>query len=248
MKSFRLIKLTVTTAFTIFCICQSYCQNEASYESKSRSSRTTALKGFIETSNNKFNQLYTSDTLTSRYKDKSWGFFPRFALVRKKENGSYFQCGLSGISYSKNEDAKDYRLNNSRNYSYYSTGFAINVFTEWFKSIKYDDVRKNNFFLGIGLKESFEKYKYGRSDILGSYELKKNIIGLEIEIIPNWQYSISDNCQIDVSLPYYIITSSFGNTYNNQPAISTSLYKTPLFDFDYLPKNINLRIGLAVQF
>jgi hypothetical protein len=255
MKRFNLFLTRRIFLFFTFYLCfltlnmaQNTIKNKL--EKLPKAPKTSILKGNITIipSYNRF----VLDTDTSKFRTTESNIYiqPSFSYARMRAKGAFFQASLTGFRYAKRDDLQE-SINPTSGAVFPARGakttvFNISTLLEWGIPIAYNPERKSNFFVGWGVGEYFSHNNL-KPYTSASFPSKTTEFNLNFSLVPSWQYTISEKCFIDIALPYAFATTLWEHRFYNNPALPTFAKRSNNYDLIWTPKNIRLRVGLAVR-
>jgi hypothetical protein len=255
MKSFNLFLTRRIFLFFTFYICflnLNIAQNTINnkLEKLPKTPKISILKGNITIvpSYNRF--LLDTDSSKFRTTESNIYILPSFSYARMRAKGNFFQASITGFRYTKRDDLQE-NINLTSGAivparGAKTTAFNISTLVEWGISIAYNPERKSNFFVGWGVGEYFSRNTL-KPYTSASFPTKNTEFNLNFSFVPSWQYTISEKCFIDIALPYAFATTQWEHRLYNNPALPGFARRSNNYDLIWTPKDIRLRIGLAVR-
>jgi hypothetical protein len=255
MKSFSLL---VTLRFLFFILCYtsfltlSIGQNtiKNKLEKLPNAPKSSFLKGNITIAPSFNSGSFMTDSSKTKVKESSINMQPSFSFARIRAKGAFFQASLTGFRYAHRDDLQE-KTNASSGANVptrgaKTTSFNISTLTEWGIPIAYNPERKSNYFIGWGVGEYFS-HNTIKPYTAASFPYKNTEFNLDFSVIPSFQYAISEKYFIDIALPYAFATTLMEHRFYNNPVLPTFARRSNNYDLNWTPKNIRLRLGLAVR-
>ena len=191
---------------------------------------------------------YQDDSTFSKTSEGGLALRPTFAYEKVRANGRFFQISLSNFSINSRDDFSEKRPLSSappvRGAKTFQ--FSVATLTEWGFPIFYEPTRKNNFLVSAAVGEFLDMWKV-TPYTTASFPSEYLSMGLNLGIIPRWQYRFNQKCYLDVNIPFMIGTAALEYRYFGNPILPNFARTNTGFEWTWTPKDFMIRVGLAVR-
>ncbi len=174
---------------------------------------------------------------------------PTFAIAYTAKNGNTHELELNrfDLSFISEKDELLDTINSNIVNGQEISSFNLSFRYEYTPSSKKSKLnKKGTFSVSYGL----QPYIYNTKTIpliTTNFPESKTQIGASGYIAPRFTYQLSEKLYFDINLPFNLIDVNFTNTTIDNPTKNKSERTVNNTDFNMLPMNYNLRIGLAYR-
>lgn len=174
---------------------------------------------------------------------------PTFAIAYTANNGNTHEIELNKFAFYFNSETDELldTINSNIVGGQEISNFNLSFRYEYTPSSKKSKLnKKGTFSVGYGLQPYIYHTKTAPL-ITTNFPVSKTQIGGSGYIAPRFTYQVSEKLYFDINIPFNLIDVNFTNTKIDDPTKNKSERTVHNTEFNMLPMNYNLRIGLAYR-
>jgi hypothetical protein len=211
---------------------------------------TITIKLYNQSSFQKNNSNYSiGNNLISKTEKTTTFLSPKFAIAHTTKNGNTHEIELNRLELSFNSEKDELldTLNSTIIGGQEISNFNFSFRYEYTPATKKSRLNKyGTFSVGCGMQPYLFNLKT-ISLISTNYPESNTMIGVSGYIAPRYTYKLSEKLYFDINLPFILIDFNVIARKIDDPTKTKSERKTISENFELLPMNYNLRIGLAYR-